>query len=85
MAIVSHATRLFGSCSKIASRTESLIWSHILSGWPSVTDSEVKVYVSFMGPSGSSGRISPGRWSIWHPIQDRVGEVAFRLERLLLD
>src|SRR5881392_102538 len=35
----SHATRLWGSCSKIA----SLIWSHILSGWPSVTDSDVNV------------------------------------------
>ena len=26
----------------IASSTASEIWSHILSGWPSVTDSEVK-------------------------------------------
>ena len=40
---VSHATRLCGSCSKIASSTESLIWSDILSGWPSVTDSDVNV------------------------------------------
>src|SRR3712207_2897044 len=39
---VSTATRLFGSCASIASRIESLIWSAILSGWPSVTDSEVK-------------------------------------------
>src|SRR5829696_6326571 len=39
---VSTATRLRGSCSSIASRIESLIWSAILSGWPSVTDSEVK-------------------------------------------
>src|SRR5450755_4029224 len=28
----------------IASRIASLIWSHILSGWPSVTDSEVNRY-----------------------------------------
>src|SRR3954451_913042 len=39
---VSTATRLWGSCWSIASRTESLIWSAILSGCPSVTDSEVK-------------------------------------------
>ena len=40
---VSQATRLCGSCSKMASRTPSLIWSDILSGWPSVTDSDVNV------------------------------------------
>ena len=38
---VSHATRLIGSCSISASRMASDIWSHILSGWPSVTDSDV--------------------------------------------
>ncbi len=37
----STATRLFGSCRNISSSTESLIWSAILSGCPSVTDSEV--------------------------------------------
>src|SRR5919112_3450482 len=40
--MVSTATRLRGSCASIASRMESLIWSAILSGWPSVTDSDVK-------------------------------------------
>src|SRR5581483_2674246 len=40
---VSHATRLIGSSRRTASRTESEIWSAILSGWPSVTDSAVKV------------------------------------------
>src|SRR6478752_4784335 len=40
--MVSTATRLRGSWASIASRIESLIWSAILSGWPSVTDSEVK-------------------------------------------
>src|SRR5689334_14763496 len=40
--MVSTATRLRGSCASIASRIESLIWSAILSGWPSVTDSDVK-------------------------------------------
>src|SRR3954468_8535023 len=39
--IVSTATRLAGSFASIASRMESLIWSQILSGWPSVTDSDV--------------------------------------------
>ncbi len=39
---VSTATRDDGSSRRSASRIVSLIWSAILSGWPSVTDSEVK-------------------------------------------
>lgn len=38
---VSTATREAGSSRSSASRTASLIWSAILSGCPSVTDSEV--------------------------------------------
>jgi hypothetical protein len=38
---VSHATRASGSWSRIASRIASETWSQTLSGWPSVTDSEV--------------------------------------------
>src|SRR5690242_13745003 len=38
---VSTATREAGSARSNASRIASLIWSAILSGWPSVTDSEV--------------------------------------------
>src|SRR5205807_1587885 len=38
---VSQATRPFGSCFITSSRTASEIWSAILSGWPSVTDSDV--------------------------------------------
>src|SRR2546423_12129518 len=38
---VSQATRPVGSSAITASRTPSEIWSAILSGWPSVTDSEV--------------------------------------------
>src|SRR5213082_1402272 len=38
---VSHATRPFGSSRITASSTPSEIWSAILSGWPSVTDSDV--------------------------------------------
>src|SRR4029079_9496210 len=40
--MVSTATRLSGSCRSNSSRMASLIASQILSGWPSVTDSEVK-------------------------------------------
>src|ERR671929_1431844 len=39
---VSQATRPVGSSRSTASSTASEIWSAILSGWPSVTDSEVK-------------------------------------------
>src|SRR6266478_8575810 len=38
---VSQATRLYGSCARQASRIASEIWSAILSGCPSVTDSLV--------------------------------------------
>ena len=38
----SHATRLSGSCAINASSTASEIWSQTLSGWPSLTDSDVK-------------------------------------------
>src|SRR5947209_17707933 len=41
---VSQATRPLGSRAMTASRTPSEIWSAILSGWPSVTDSEVNRY-----------------------------------------
>ena len=41
---VSHATRALGSSRMIASRMASDTWSHILSGWPSVTDSDVNRY-----------------------------------------
>src|SRR5579863_4501221 len=38
---VSQATRLVASSARQASRMATEIWSAILSGWPSVTDSEV--------------------------------------------
>jgi hypothetical protein len=41
LTIVSHATRAFGSWAMRPSRIASEIWSQILSGWPSVTDSDV--------------------------------------------
>ncbi len=49
--IVSQATRAIGSSARMASRMESEIWSAILSGWPSETDSEVKVNRSLMACS----------------------------------
>src|SRR5580698_145790 len=73
---VSQATRLVVSSLKQASRMASEIWSAILSGWPSVTDSEVKRYRFFdakfcfsfgarvvqkIWDSGSAGRKSRGR------------------------
>ena len=57
---VSQATRAFGSSRMIASRMASEIWSHILSGWPSVTDSDVKRYwaasTMLIGAKPSTGR-----------------------------
>ena len=41
---VSHATRAPGSLAMMASSTASEIWSAILSGWPSVTDSDVNTW-----------------------------------------
>src|SRR5437867_2526616 len=38
---VSHATRARASCWSMPSSTASETWSQILSGWPSVTDSDV--------------------------------------------
>ena len=43
---VSQATRLMGSFSIKASKIASEIASHILSGWPSVTDSDVNNLLS---------------------------------------
>src|SRR5215469_18829161 len=65
---VSQATRLTGSSARQASRIASEIWSAILSGWPSVTDSEVnkkrfldgKLCLSFNGMRECSARPAPG-------------------------
>src|ERR1044072_3626256 len=54
---VSHATRPVGSSRMTASSTPSEIWSATLSGWPSVTDSEVKRY-SFSAKLVIGGRLS---------------------------
>src|ERR1700678_1320391 len=51
---VSQATRLKGSCARQASRIASEIWSAILSGCPSVTDSDVNRNLSCCGNAASS-------------------------------
>src|SRR5687768_17401498 len=63
----STATRLSGSCRSSSSSTESLIWSAILSGCPSVTDSEVNSlpamgchpFLSSCAPTALHGRAGP--------------------------
>src|SRR6478735_9290884 len=61
--MVSTATRAPGSCSSIASRIASLTWSQILSGCPSVTDSDVKrradTQISWVARQGRVGRRCP--------------------------
>ena len=47
---VSQATRAIGSTESIESSTASEIWSQILSGCPSVTDSEVKNFFILNAP-----------------------------------
>src|ERR1051325_3760723 len=65
---VSTATRLRGSWPSRASRMPSLIWSAILSGWPSVTDSEVNKRVDI----GRILRDGSGLWRTGRPVT--VGE-----------
>src|SRR5438552_7963198 len=62
---VSQATRPRTSSARIASSTASEIWSAILSGWPSVTDSEVKVQRS-LTLVASSLVVPPGNDGIEH-------------------
>src|SRR5688572_21311706 len=78
---VSQATRAFGSCSKMASRTASETWSAILSGWPSVTDSDVKVKRSLTG----AGPLGVGVRSKGDDgVEDRSGHLALVGERDIL-
>ena len=55
---VSQATRERGSCASMASRIASEIWSHILSGWPIETDSEVKSERLAIGNPRNSGEMA---------------------------
>src|SRR5919112_4950948 len=69
VAIVSTATRDSGSAASSASRIASLIWSQILSGWPSVTDSEVN--------SRSAVGAAP---EVWGRCRGKVTQLPYWLE-----
>src|SRR4051794_30575682 len=74
---VSQATRPLGSSPRMASSTESLIWSAILSGWPSVTLSEVKVQRDTGAPRGligSVGGLAGGRPDVDDGVDDGGGD-----------
>src|SRR5665213_1185296 len=78
----SHATRPIGSSARTASSTVSEIWSAILSGWPSVTDSDVKRYsfslsvmnCSFSTRSGDFDEIGDHELTVAQPDVVRVRE-----------
>src|SRR3954447_17697365 len=94
---VSQATRLTGSCVRMASRMESEIWSAILSGCPSVTDSDVKrcrplrlmprSFVSVKQRKMSAGKrftlseSGPRVEAIVHAAQPRLQDVRVDLRR----
>src|SRR5580704_17537722 len=89
---VSQATRLAVSSVRQASRIASEIWSAILSGWPSVTDSEVNryrffdanLYVSFEVHSSSLHvrRSKPrGLWILEGPAEIQAAATERRIER----
>src|SRR4051794_24832649 len=69
VSMVSHATRPVGSSDRMASRTASEIWSAILSGWPSVTDSELNVQL--VTTSSPLSRPSPVDYGIEHESRHR--------------
>src|SRR3954462_6815922 len=66
---VSHATRPVGSSAMMASRTASETWSAILSGWPSVTDSELNVQLVTL-PTAPP-RLSPVDHGVEHESRHR--------------
>src|SRR5579862_4890472 len=74
---VSHATRPYGSSASTASSTVSEIWSAILSGWPSVTDSDVNrnsfslcdIYGSFRTRAGDLDEVGD------HQVAVALGQV----------
>src|SRR3954464_6517842 len=91
--IVSTATRLCGSSFSIASRIASLIWSAILSGCPSVTDSEVNKRRDMRLPGavlGAGGAVDDaGSLSVegceprHHEVPDDVAQRVLAAERHL--
>src|SRR3954466_9401432 len=79
---VSHATRPVGSSLRTASSTASEIWSAILSGCPSVTDSELKrkSWTAMRGSvphrAGHSGQLQQPREVCDIAVRLREGEEA---------
>src|ERR1041385_8424553 len=69
---ISQATRPVGSSARTASRTESEIWSAILSGWPSVTDSEVNRKLSLISRTPFGQRIGKTSWPIFPALRVNV-------------
>src|SRR5918997_3483065 len=88
----STATRLCGSLASIASSTESLIWSAILSGCPSVTDSEVNSLPAMGGhlPSRRGGprreeklpSVADGQCLVPNAVGEQVLAAGQRSDRL---
>src|SRR5581483_6847545 len=86
----SQATRAPGVWLRHQSRTASEIWSQILSGWPSVTDSDVKsrlgesMNVLLLGisvaPSPLSGTLFPGSQVLLLLVGQVVDTDAHRFE-----
>src|SRR3974377_1457918 len=75
----SARTRAYGSCSRRWSTMASLTWSQSLSGWPSVTDSEMKMKSFFIKrlsslPPGEDSRSRPerhGQGDFRHPDENQ--------------
>src|SRR5438876_1289419 len=86
----SQATRLSGSCASSASSTASEIWSQTLSGWPSLTDSDVKtqslsIRLCLLGlRAGGYNRTASGGASarLFVLVEPAVEQIPDRLERL---
>src|SRR5688572_229327 len=78
---VSQATRPPGSSAITASRTPSEIWSATLSGWPSVTDSDVNRYS--LSESGCVV-MRRGRLATDRPIAAHNGRIAGEGKALLV-
>src|SRR5712692_8996394 len=79
---VSHATRAPGSLAMMASSTASEIWSQILSGCPSVTDSEVKMN-SDMEAGSFWQAACVGKLSIYPPVDQSQREEACYISHML--
>src|SRR3954463_5940082 len=78
---VSQATRPSGSSPRTASSTESEIWSAILSGWPSVTDSEVKEKERVVMAGRLANAPSLLGWFTAHQACGEVGDALAREDR----